>query len=258
MSRQKLSSFFPKDDIGKLRYSPLMPIRGIQIAFLTLYASLALAEEVTEKPAVKELGNGEYSLGQVLFHEDTRRISFPAEVNQNEGVLEFAICHEKGKIHEALLITKTSPLNLNIALKLLRYQSSPELFPILDENFESTGKYPEVSEAQKNAARLQILVAWELDGEKHEVSLNDLIYHLGNEREMEPEPWVYQGSYLHNKAFKAETSGDIAAIYITRSSLFNFAGKDNLTDEPWIPNKKQLPPLGTPVTVTLAPLLKEK
>ena len=210
------------------------------------------------KPKVIDLGKGKYSLGLVKFDENTRRISFPAELNQLEGIIEYAISHEKGKIHESLFVTETSALNLNIALKLLRYQTSTELFPILDENYESTGKFPEVTEEQKTAARLQVLISWQADGKEKEVSLNDLIYHTGNEREMEPTPWIYHGSYIHNKTFKAETSGDIAAVFITRSSLINFSGQDNQTDEPWIPNKKTLPAMGTPVTITLAPLLEKK
>ncbi|MBK1834067.1 YdjY domain-containing protein [Roseibacillus ishigakijimensis] len=224
----------------------------------------ALAEEAEvvpasdEKPAVKELGDGRYSLGLVEFDEKTRRITFPAEVNQVEGILEFAIVHEKGKIHESLLMTKASAFHLNVALKLLGYQSSPELFPILNENYENTGKYPEVPEAQKTAARLQLLVSWQQEGEQKEVPLNDLIYHLTTEKAMKPAPWIYQGSYIHENAFKAEVSGDLVAIYITRSSLLNFSGKDNDTDEPWIPYQERMPPIGTAVTVTFAPLLEKK
>ncbi|GHC47468.1 hypothetical protein GCM10007100_11480 [Roseibacillus persicicus] len=236
------------------RYSHThMRIFAVLLALLLTTA----AEEPTQ-PVVTELGDGKYTIGTVEFDENSRRISFPAEINQIEGVLEFAIVHEKGKIHESLLMTRTSALHLNIALKLLRYQSSPELFPILDENFESTGQFPDVPEAQKTASRLQILVSWEQDGAKKEYSLNDLIYHTTTERPMEPAPWIYQGSYIHENSFKAETSGDLVAIYITRSSLLNFAGKDNETDEPWTPNQKILPPMGTPVTVTFAPLLEKK
>lgn len=229
-------------------------MRILAVFFAFLMTSLA---EEAPKSEVTELGDGQYSLGLVKFDENTRRITFPAEINQVEGVLEFAIVHEKGKIHESLLMTLASPLHLNIALKLLRYQSSPELFPILDENYESTGKFPEIPEAQKTASRVQVLVSWEKDGKKEEVSLNDLIYHTTTEKAMEPAPWIYQGSYMHNNAFKAETSGDLAAIYITRSSLINFSGKDNETDEPWTPNQKVIPPMGTKVMVTIAPLLEK-
>ena len=218
------------------------------------------ADKSTEqkKTALKDLGEGKYSIGLIQFDANTRRISFPAEVNQIEGLLEFAIVHEKGKIHESLLTTKASSLNLNIALKLLRYQSSPELFPELDEKFESTGKYPIVPEAQKTASRLKILVSWQKDSKTVETSLNELLYHTSTEEAMKPDPWVYQGSYMHENAFKAETSGDIVAVFITRSSLVNFSGKDNETDDPWTGNIKRVPPVTTPVTVTFAPLLEKK
>lgn len=231
-------------------------MRLLTLSFF-LIGSLWAEEPAATDPAsaLRDLGEGRYELGLVSFDENTRHLSFPAEMNLVEGVLEYAIVHEKGKIHESLLMTKASPLHLNIVLKLLRYQESPELFEILDENYESTGKFPEVSEERKTASRLQVLVKWELDGKKEEASLNDLIYHTTTEKAMEPAPWIYQGSYMHENAFKAETSGDLAAIYITRSSLINFSGEDNTTDEPWIPNLKRVPPIGTPVTITITPIL---
>ncbi|MEM9080338.1 MAG: YdjY domain-containing protein [Verrucomicrobiota bacterium] len=222
-----------------------------QLSIVLFWSSLLLAE----KPPVEDLGNGHYRIGQVTFKETSREISFPAEINMTEGLLEYAIVHEKGKIHESLLLTNTSALNINIALKLLRYQESPELFPILNENYESTGKFPELPESQKTAARLRILLSWNFGGKSHQHSLNELIYHTTTEKPMSPKPWIYQGSYLHEGKFKAETSGDYAAIYITRSSLFNFSGDDNGNDEVWIPNPKLTPPVGTKITVTLAPLL---
>ncbi len=228
------------------------------IAALFLTFTVVNADEKTTNSAIKTLGQGKYSLGLVEFDENSRRISFPAEINQVEGILEFAIVHENGKIHESLLSTKASPLHLNIALKLLHYQESPELFPILDQDFNNTGKYPEVPEKQKTASRLQILISWEKDGKKKEVTLNDLIYHTFSERPMKPAPWIYQGSYIHENTFKAETSGDLAAIFITRSSLINYAGEDNHLDEPWAPNPKTIPPIGTSITITFAPLLEKK
>jgi hypothetical protein len=238
-----------------------MPIFSILLFLLSpLLAAAESGEKETssQQPQVQDLREGKYQIGKVSFDQQTRRISFPGSVNMTEGILEFAIVHQDGKVHESLLLTTASPLNINIALKLLRYQESPELFPILNEDYESTGKYPEVSAETKAAARLQILVTWSEDGDEKEVSINDLIYHTTTERAMEPAPWLYQGSYMLENTFKAEVSGDLAAIFITRSSLFNFTGKDNTTDEYWIPYPDRVPPVGTPVTITLAPLLEKK
>ena len=77
-----------------------------------------------------------------------------------EGALEYAIVHQNGKIHEAILITKARPFHVNIALKILGYQESKELFPILGEDFRPTGKFPEVPEKIKNSARVEIQLQW--------------------------------------------------------------------------------------------------
>ena len=225
---------------------------------LTLAIASYSEEAKPTEPKVKALGDGNYSLGLIKFNENTRRISFPGEVNQIEGVLEFALVHENGKLHESLLATKASALNLNVALKLLHFKESPELFPALDENFEKIDDAPIVSDETKAAARLQILISWEKDGKKVEHPINDLIYNLFKEKKMDPIPWVYQGSYIHSNSFEAETSGDLVAIFIARSALINYPGNDNDIDEPWTPNAKLIPKNGTPVTITFAPLLDKK
>ena len=153
---------------------------------LTLAIASYSEEAKPTEPKVKALGDGNYSLGLIKFNENTRRISFPGEVNQIEGVLEFALVHENGKLHESLLATKASALNLNVALKLLHFKESPELFPALDENFEKLDDAPIVSDETKAAARLQILISWEKDGKKVEHPINDLIYNLFKEKKNGP------------------------------------------------------------------------
>ena len=114
----------------------------ILLSVLLAASALLSSEELAtvSPPKVEDLGDGKYRLGLLSFDENTRRISFPGEVNLDDGLLEFAIVNEKGKIHESLLITQASPINLNIVLKLLRYQTSPELFKILNEDYELTDK----------------------------------------------------------------------------------------------------------------------
>ena len=214
----------------------------------------AAPEAQPEKPKVRELGDGKFAVGLVTFEQKTGHIDFPAEVNMVDGLLEYAIVHQDGKIHEALLLTKTNPLHLNLALKLLRYQASPELFPVLDEDYRSTGKFPEVSAEIKAAARVEILVTWKKsDGSKGTASLNDWISSTATEAPIPATPWIYGGSYIFNGVFQAERSGDIAAIFTTNSALFNYPGKGHLDDEIWIPTPKRIPPAGTRVTVTIKP-----
>lgn len=210
-----------------------------------------------EKPAIEDLGGGKFQVGLVTFDQKSRAISFPAEVNMQDGPLEFVIVHRNGKIHESVLITKTRPFHINLALKLLNYQESKELFPILDEDYRPTGKFPEVPDETKNAARAEILLAWKSeDGEKKEATLNDWVTYTATGKSLEPLPWVYGGSYFHENSFQAEASGDIVALFVSNAALFNWPGKDNNLDDVWLPTTKRIPPVGTPVTVTIKPFLK--
>lgn len=211
-----------------------------------------------EKPTIKDLGDGKYSVGDITFQKKNRSISFPARVNLIEGLLEYAIVQQNGKIHESLLVTDVSPFHLNVALRLLSYKPSEELFPILDEDFVPTKEYPVVSESVKAAARVEILLSWKKeDGTKGEASLNDWITHAVTEAPIPAMPWIYNGSYIHEGVFQAQSSGDIGAIFTNYAALFNYPGKDRGLDTVWIPTPKRLPPVDTPVIVTIKPALKK-
>ena len=209
-----------------------------------------------EKPVIKDLGDGKFSVGEVTFNQKDRNISFPGRLNMIEGLLEFAIVHQNGKIHESLLVTDASPFHINVALKLLRYKPSEELFPILDEDWRPTKEFPEVSEEVKAAARVEILITWKKeDGSKGEAALNDWIYHSTLERPIQASPWIYGGSYVHNGSFQAQSTGDVSAIFTANSALFNYPGKDRELDTVWIPTPDRLPAVDTPVTIIIKPVL---
>ena len=210
-----------------------------------------------EAPPVRDLGNGKFEVGLVTFHQTTREISFPSEVNMKEGALEYAVVHHNGKIHEAILITKARPFHVNIALKVLGYKESKELFPILDDDFRPTGKYPKVPDAVKNAARAGIHLEWkDKQGRVQTATLNDWITHTVTNKPLPPKPWVYGGSYVHEKSFQAEASGDIVALFTNNASLFNWPGRDGNLDDVWIPTTARVPEVGTSVKVTIKPFLK--
>jgi len=226
-----------------------------RLFLIAFFTALSSAQEV--KPAITEIGTDQLKIGKITLNQKTREISFGAGVNMNEGLIEFALVLTKGKVHEALFLTDISPTNLNIALKLLRYQESPELFEIIDKDYNRTGKFPKVPEKQKKAARLEIEVSW-TEGENDEVkkseSLNNLILHAVTEKPMLPGPWLNTGSYLFEGKFRPETGGDLIAIYTAEPAMINYPGKDRTNDDVWLPNKKRLPSLDTAVTITIKPV----
>ena len=214
-----------------------------------------------EKPEVIKTGETTHRLGQIDFDQKTRQISFPVTVNMTESTeypLEFILVHEKGKIHESLLRTTINPVHLNVALKLLRYQESQELFQLLDKDFRPTGKYPEVPEETKAAARVDLFLQWkDPGGAEKKLPLNGLVLHKPTARslaDLAPAlPWVYNGSYVHEGVFKARVNGNIIAIFEDNSCLFNLPHKDRALDTVWFPHTKRLPPVETPATLILQP-----
>lgn len=227
------------------------------VPILLLISPLAAQEEPLPAAAVEEIRADQLRIGTVVVNKKSREISFPAKVNMTEGLLELAVVHINGKIHESLFSTEARPVNVNIALKLMGYPGSEELFEILEEDYRPTGKFPEVSAEVREKSRLEVFVEWPVDGKPHRTPLNQLIYHEVLEQAMPSGPWLYTGSYMLRGQFKAEVSGDIISIYLFQSALINYLGEGRNSDEVWIPNPKTVPPVDTPVTIVIAEQKKE-
>jgi len=246
-------------------------LRGILILFAT--AGLLNADPATERaaveprtlpapdqpvvesqPAVKELDAERLQVGEVILNRKTREIRFPAAVNMASGeLLEFAIVHANGKVHESLLITNVSATHLNLGFKLLRYEGSPEYYAAYEEDGSISNRFPEVKEEQKAAARIDMGVEWKDQGKTRTAKLNEWISNATTGQAMPADPWVYGGSIFYDGKFQAEATGDIAAIFLSNAALINFSGKDNNSDEVWLPFPKRVPPEGTKVTVVISP-----
>ena len=208
------------------------------------------------QPSVKKLDETRYQIGDVILDQKTREIRFPARVNMTEGLLEYLIVHQNGKIHEALLATEISPTHLNLALTLLRYAPSPELYPLPNETGGVSGNFPDVPAETKARARVNIDVEWTADGKTRRVPVNEWIQHEVKATAMPAGPWVYGGSEVHEGKYIPETSGDIAAIFLAMSAILNYPGTDNNNDDVWLPFPKRVPAEATLVTVIISPFKK--
>jgi hypothetical protein len=209
------------------------------------------------KPQIEKLGEGRYRIGTVTIDQKTREIRFPTKVNMTEGLLEYLICLQQGKIHEALLVTEISPTHLSLALTLLRYPTSKELFSTIDETGHMTGLYPEVPLAVKAGARIAIEVEWKDKDTTRRNPINEWLQHSAKNSAMVAGPWLYTGSEFYEGKFVPEMTGDIAAIRTDPGSMINYPGSDN-DDNVWYGYPKRIPPKATPVTVIITPFYKPR
>jgi len=214
-------------------------------------------EPKVEAPKVEKLDEDHYRIGDVTIQKSTREIRFPAAVNLREGLLEYLIVHQNGKIHESLFRTDTSPTNINVALALLHYKPSKELYRIWKEPGVISGEFHKVPEETRLASRIAIDVEVEKGGEIKRYPVSDWIRHETTAKAMPPTFWVYGGSEFYDGKFVPETTGDISAIYVTNSSLINYPGEDNFNDEVWSSFTDRIPDLDTKVTLVIAPYVEK-
>lgn len=205
------------------------------------------------KPSIQKIDDNRFRLGKVTFDKSKREIRFPARINMTEGLLEYLIVHENGKIHESLFITDTSPTEINLAFTLLRYPPSRELYPLPNATGGISDKFPKVPADVKAGARVSIDVEWNDGVNPRRIAVNEWIQHVVKSTAMPSGPWVYGGSDFYDGKFVPETTGDIAAIFITQSALLNYPGNDNRDDTVWVVYPKRVPAEGTNVTLVIAP-----
>jgi hypothetical protein len=225
--------------------------------FLPIVAAMGLAchggaEEPAaaepSKPEIIRLSATRSRLGVIEFDHTTREITVPAQVNMVRGLLEYALVGEKGKLHEALLITKARAFDLNLVLLLLNFKP--------DEKWFVPPAKPKPLEDARPEARLELLVRWNTPagGEEKTARLDEWVTDIITKKPAEPAPWIYTGSYLsEEKRFAAEVDGSIAALYHDARALLNSPRQGADNDEQWTP-AAEVPPKGTPVTVIIRPV----
>jgi hypothetical protein len=245
---------------------------------LSLFSPFASSQEPPKepktRPKITRIDENRVKIGKIVVDQKKRQLSFQAGVNMTEGLIEYCLATTKSdKVHETLFLTDISPFNLNVAMKLLGIKESKELFEIVDEEtWTPTGKFPEVTPEVHAASLVDLSVEWGEGEKKTQRPMNELIHHIEWPEEteapqpsqkvetkeatlstMEAGPWLSTGSYLHNGRFKADVGGLIFAIFTNQQALVNFPGKDRQLGDVWIPHQKNVPKVGTVVTIILKP-----
>lgn len=201
---------------------------------------------------IKKLSETEYQIGKATIDKTTRCIRFPAFAECVSGeIIEFITVNPEGRIHEALFITELDPMHLNLAFKLLGYPPSRELFRKRDKFHRPNGEKYTVSDETKARARFNISISWQENGKCLTQCLASLLLSAENANLLPPEPWVYHGSYFYKGEFAASLNRDLIALRTDEASIAGYPGA--LRDNHWTSNKKLLPKVGTPVTLTLTP-----
>ncbi len=215
-------------------------------------ADPACPPEGEPRPAIKALGGSRHELNGITFNADTRAITLPCKVNMTEGLLEYALVHEAGKVHESFLSTVVSPYDLNVVLLLLNYKAGTAFFDHSDKKAGAVlVKNPKIDPA----ANLLVTLDWkDTAGRPRTARLESLLLNVEKKAPVTEGPFVYTGSMvLDDGLFMAKDTGSILALYADAAALINNPREGNDNDDIWVTDNSKAPPKGTPVTLTLSP-----
>lgn len=205
-----------------------------------------------QAPAITHLGGSKYELNGISFDSASRRLSFPAQINLVEGLLEYAIVHESGKLHESLLSTTVSPYDLHVVLLLLNYQPSATFF---DWSDKESGAMPVKNPKIEPLAQILVQLEWKDEaGVSKKVPLEFLLLNVEKKAPVSAGFFAFTGSMLSGEGqLMARETGSILALYNDPASLVNNPRAGSDSDDIWIADKSKAPAKGTAITVTFFP-----
>jgi len=191
----------------------------------------AEAEAMLKKSLdVKQTGPDTFTLGIITFNTKQQTLTIPSIVNQQDGLIEYALVTESGKRHESLFYTKARAEQVHLACLLL-------------------GVTPSAT------SRFAVEVTWKKHGPEARYSLAELVLIRNMPTEtghaLTGADWTYNGSYVGGEGFAAQMEGSIIALISDNAALANNPRTDRGNDKIHFPNTPLLPAKGMPVEIIL-------
>lgn len=188
-------------------------------------------------PGMNFVAPGVIEIGGCRVDKKNGRVEFPARVNMQEGLLEYLLVGDSGKLHESLLSTEISPYALQVSLLLLGIEGSCNPLEMQGE-----ARTPE-------GGRVNIKVQWQ-DGERVKtVALEKWL--KKDKSKLNNIPWVFTGSMVVDGVFMAEVERSIIAIFHDPVAMIDHQLKEGADDQVWFVDSAQTPTRGTAVTVII-------
>jgi hypothetical protein len=183
----------------------------------------AEAMKAAARDYIKEVRPDEVRVGEVRLLKKERTLIFTATVAIRTQPLEYALVHETGKAHEALLVTKVPIQDVHVAALLI----------------EASGQAPRIE------------VSWRKNGGEARMPLSDLIrVHQVAPDTLSANPWIYTGSEFHHGGFAAMSEGSLVALVNDPAALVNHRAAAALQrDDVFFAATEKLPAEGVPVSV---------
>jgi hypothetical protein len=217
----------------------MKPALLLSMALLCIAALAGRAEETpTAPPEAVKIGDDLYRLGKVKVDLKNKVLTCTGKINQRTMVIEYLAVVPGGKRHESLLLLNARPLHLQLGLILLGLEPKGGL------RYQGDTQVPQGSP-------VKIFVSWTRSGKTVKVPAEELVWDMLKKRPMEPKAWVFSGSITDENGFAADRTLSLIGTYRDPEAVINNGLPNGADDAAYKPNVRILPPLGTPVTVTM-------
>lgn len=200
--------------------------------------SAPAAAAVTNMP-LKQVGPGQFELGQVRLDKRERTVSFPAVLNMSEALIEYFVVTSSGKTHESLLRTDVQPYHVHLAMLLLGAKGA------------GTNQFPERPDQPLPGDKVTVELSWKRDGKEKRGPAEEWVHNRLTQSPMSKGHWVYNGSRVHEGMFLAQEAGSVISLIEDPDALINNPRPGRENDEAWEVHRTDLPPLNSPVRVTI-------
>jgi len=190
---------------------------------------------------IKALDGGRWQVGEVVLDQRERTVKFPAVVNMDHAAVEYLLVAASGKVHESVLRTEARPFDVHIAVLLLGAKAASTSDPAIF--YDPRQKVP--------GDPVDIELKWENEGRTVTRAAEEFVVNLETKALLSRGPWAYNGSQIVDGRFVAQQEGSIIALMADPYALINNPRIGHENDEIWRIATNAIPPLGTPVEVTI-------
>ncbi|HZM05990.1 MAG TPA: YdjY domain-containing protein [Candidatus Saccharimonadales bacterium] len=227
-------------------------VKGRRILWFFLLATLhaGAQPDITNQP-LRQISPDIFQLGAVRFDKSRKSVQFPAQLNMNDGLIEYLLVNSKGKAYESLLATETEQYHIQLAMLLIGAKGAPPTPALL--NAPSVPFHVNQPPGRRLAIAgdpISIEFAWSLPDGRKQVRAEDCLVNLTTHTNVARGPWTYNGSRVVNGTFIAQHDGSIVAMIDDLDAMVNNPRPGSDNDQIWQINSNMLPPLHTPIEVT--------
>ena len=165
----------------------MRPCRTVLFLLFFWTVCHALPEAERLPVGVKRLADGNLQVGEIIVRVAQKELAFPARFELKEGALEVVIAKPNGRLHETLLVTSCSALQLQTLLYLLHADNGPR----------RAGKF------ERRGDLVDIDIEWtDDDGKKLREPIESWLTDNRTKKPMERIGWVFVGSNVKNGEFQ--------------------------------------------------------